>query len=191
MKCILCESYSFQIICKSCQTLHLQPKLSKHKIGDIEILSFYHYDDIKDLVHTKYEKIGSLVYEILAANSLKAFSREFEYEYQTYAIGIDDNSTQGYAHTAILSKALKSEKISPIYGKLLAKSNIKYATKNLDFKLSNPRDFEYKGKKDIDVILVDDIVTDGVTMNEAKKVLNKSGVKVLFGLVLSYSKHKN
>lgn len=188
MKCILCDSFSLNIICSSCQTNHLKPKLTRHKVGNIEIFSFFNYDDIKPLLHTKYTQIGSSVFKILAKNSFGEFAKEFGYEYKTYAIGIDDNSSEGYAHTAILAQSLKSKNIKVLSGKLLAQNSIKYATKNLDFKLSNPRDFNYTGKEGIDVILVDDVVTDGVTMNEAKKVLKNAGVNVLFGIVLSYSK---
>ena len=60
-----------------------------------------------------------------------------------------------------------------------------YAGKSLQFRLDNPRDFDYHGKKDVDVILVDDIITTGITLQEAQKVLTQSGVNVLFALVLA------
>jgi competence protein ComFC len=70
------------------------------------------------------------------------------------------------------------------YKKLIAKNLVQYAGKDLNFRLNNPRDFEYKGKKNISVILVDDVVTTGTTLKEAKKVLANFGVKVEFSVVL-------
>ena len=77
------------------------------------------------------------------------------------------------------------KKDNKLYSTLHSKSSVKYAGKSLEFRLSNPRNFEYKGPKEIDVILVDDIVTTGTTLNEAKEVLKKYGVNVLFCLVLA------
>jgi competence protein ComFC len=54
----------------------------------------------------------------------------------------------------------------------------------LNFRLNNPRNFEYKGEKNRSVILVDDVVTTGTTLKEAKEVLANYGVKVEFCLVL-------
>ena len=71
-----------------------------------------------------------------------------------------------------------------MYKKLISKNNISYAGKDLEFRLNNPRDFEYYGKKNIEVILVDDVVTTATTINEAKEVLKKYNVKVAFCMVL-------
>jgi len=101
-----------------------------------------------------------------------------------YSISIDDKVKKGYSHTAILNHSLKSKYITPLYKKLLAQNNITYAGKTLEFRLNNPRNFIYKGQKNIDVILVDDVVTTGSTLNEAKKILKNYNVNVIFCLVL-------
>ena len=67
----------------------------------------------------------------------------------------------------------------------MAQNNINYAGKDLQFRLKNPRNFKYSGQKNIDVILVDDIVTTGSTLNEAKQTLQQYGVNVIFSLVLA------
>ena len=51
-------------------------------------------------------------------------------------------------------------------------------------------DFTYKGEKNLEVILIDDIITSGSTILEAKKALEKNGCKVLFALTLSDAKHE-
>jgi competence protein ComFC len=62
---------------------------------------------------------------------------------------------------------------------------VNYSGKSLQFRLEHPRDFVYKGKSNIDVILVDDIITTGITLQEAQKVLMTHGVNVLFALTLA------
>jgi len=54
----------------------------------------------------------------------------------------------------------------------------------LEFRINNPRNFKYYGNKNIDVILIDDVVTTATTINEAKEVLKKYNVNVVFCLVL-------
>ena len=98
---------------------------------------------------------------------------------------IDIGGVKGVCPLFIFDRySLKSKYITPQYKKLIANNHITYAGKDLDFRLSNPRDFKYKGEKNIDVILVDDVVTTGTTLKEAKKVLANFGVNVLFCVVL-------
>ena len=178
MKCILCDNFSFEIICPNCQKKLLQPTIKKRD----DIISFYQYEEIETLLKYKYHPFGSRVFKILAKNSFAKFSEV--YKEKIYSIGIDDNNKKGYSHTAILNKSLKSKQITPLYKKLISQNNITYAGKDLNFRLNNPRDFKYKGNKNIDVILVDDVVTTGTTINEAKEVLKKYNVNVAFCLVL-------
>lgn len=80
----------------------------------------------------------------------------------------------------------KSSKI--LHASLLAQNSVTYAGKTLAYRLSNPRDFHYSGPNDIDAILVDDIITTGVTLQEAQKSLTQHGVNVLFALTLADAK---
>ena len=188
MKCILCESFSPNIICSSCQQNHLQPKLYRDRVGDVEVISFYEYDDIKELLYAKYHQFGSSILKILAKNSLGVAKEEFANLRGSYIIAIDDSVASGYSHTSILAHSFASPKLKQLHNVLRATNSVKYAGHNLDYKIANPREFVYNGKSKIDVILVDDVVTDGVTINEAKRVLVQNGVNLLFCLALSYSK---
>ena len=100
-------------------------------------------------------------------------------------VGVDENVKSGYSHVALLTHELKHKNVKVLYAKLMARNKINYSGKTLQFRLENPRDFEYKGKKEGEVILVDDIVTTGTTLIEAKQVLEQSGLKVLFALTLA------
>jgi competence protein ComFC len=83
-----------------------------------------------------------------------------------------------------LARHLNSPCIKPLYNTLKASNIVKYAGKDLEFRQKNPRKFVYKGASNIDVILIDDLITTGATILEAKKVLKKHNVNVLFALTL-------
>jgi competence protein ComFC len=186
MRCILCKSFSFSIICKKCQNRFLSPSPSVRILADsLKVYSFFGYSDIKRLLKTKHTFLGSFVYSALAKNSFYHFAKEFSFSSQVYALAIDDDTKSGYSHTAILANSLKSKNIRVLFNSLKAKNKINYSGKSLDFRLKNPRDFEYRFKKGCNVILVDDIVTTGTTLSEAYTLLKKEGVNVLFALVLA------
>ena len=185
---MLCESISFTHICHSCQELFLTPTLYRRKIyKNIEVVSFYKYKEIKDLLHTKHTDLGYYIYNILADNSLKKFAKEFKYPSKIVSIAIDDNPYKsGYSHTAILNKKLKSTSIKPYYNKLRAKNQISYSGKSKEFRSLNPRDFiltdDFRGE---DIVLVDDIVTTGSTLKQAIQLLQQNKKEVLFCLTLA------
>ncbi len=185
-KCILCTDFSFNIICKNCQNNLLKPITSIRTLShDLKVHSFYEYSEISKLLHTKHTYHGSKIYKTLALNSFSKFSKKFNHDKKVYSLAIDDKTTSNYSHTAILSQALKSKTIKPVHNTLKANNNISYSKKSLDFRLKNPRDLRYNFKQNIDVILVDDIITTGTTILEAQKVLKEQGVNVLFALTLA------
>ncbi|SFZ98534.1 Possible purine/pyrimidine phosphoribosyltransferase [hydrothermal vent metagenome] len=102
-----------------------------------------------------------------------------------YIIGVDENVLSGYSHVSILTKSMEMNNSIPQHSKLIAKTKVNYSGKSLKFRLENPRDFVYDGKEDVHAILVDDIVTTGITLQEAQKVLMQHGVNVLFALTLA------
>lgn len=189
MRCIICENLSFKIICKKCRTNLFEPSFFKREVEkDFFVFSFYNYEELKNLLNSKYYFYGDKIYNELAKLSFKKFATNFDYDNNIYAIPIDDHTRHEFSHTAILTKHLKSEYIKPTYNVLKATNKIKYAGKDLNFRKSNPRKFIYKGQKNIDVILIDDIVTTGLTVLEAKKKLEENGCNVLFALTLCDAK---
>ncbi|NCO02276.1 MAG: ComF family protein [Epsilonproteobacteria bacterium] len=186
MRCLLCESLSFTHICQACQESFLTPSIYKRKIlNNIEVLSFYKYQDIKKLLHTKHTDLGYYIYKILAQNSLKKFAQQFEFPHAIPSIAIDDKTESGYAHTAILNKSLKSKNIKPLYNKLRAKNSISYSGKSKEFRLLNPREFELQFFEGEDVILVDDIITTGATFTQAIQTMQRNNKNTLFCLALA------
>ncbi len=186
MKCLLCENYSLtQHICKKCQTQFLTPSLYKRILPNgIEVFSFYRYEDIKQFLFTKHTEMGYAIYLIMANLSFKKFAQEFHTQEKYVSIGIDENTKSGYSHTAILNHALKSYNIKPLYNRLSARNSVSYSGKSRAFRLANPRDFSLKEFKQSDVILIDDIITTGMTLSEAIALLQQSKKEVAFCLTL-------
>lgn len=155
------------------------------RLGAFKVYYFYKYNEISDLIATKHRIFGHFVYERLGRICFREFAKNLEINEQIYAVPIDDNVRSGYSHTAILAKLSKSEKITPIFNVLRAQNHVKYAGKSLKFRRENPRKFKVCKQIDRPVILIDDIVTTGLSMLEAKKALEKRGVSVLCGIVLA------
>ena len=185
MRCLSCESFSLSIICSKCQNSLLKPSFYKRKLlKDFFVYSFYEYETIKEFINTKYEFYGDRVFSILAKLSFKKFGKNFDSNEQIYSIAIDDVVRKDFSHSAILSKHLKSKYILPINNTLRASNVVKYAGKDLKFRKNNKRKFIYSGKKNLKVILVDDLITTGNTILEAKECLEKNNCDVLFALTL-------
>jgi len=174
--CVICGKYSFDVICDTCKTL-IKPEFRKKN----DIISFYDYEEIEKLIKYKYYKFGHRVLKILAEESFfKFFSL---YPDKLNIIPIDDNPAKGFSHTAVLANAIKGHNI--LYSTLHSQNKVHYAGKDLEFRLNNPKDFKYTGAENIDVVLIDDVLTTGSTINEAKEVLKKYNVNVLFSVVLA------
>lgn len=186
MRCLSCEKITVFSICKSCQNNFFEPQFHKRELQKgFFVYSFYFYDDIKEFINTKYEFYGDRVFNILGSLSFQKFAKSFEFTTSVSAIPIDDHTKHEFSQTAILVKHLKSKYITPKYNSLKATNKVKYAGKDLEFRKNNPRQFSYKGTQKLQVILVDDLVTTGTTLLEAKCVLEKYGCEVLFALTLS------
>jgi len=185
MICLTCKNLSFKIICKTCQAKLLTPNFYKKEIEkDFFVYSFYEYKDLEDLIQSKYYFYGDRVFNTLAKLSFKKFATNFKFDYPILAIPIDDHTRHDFSQTAILTKELKSKNITPIYNTLKATNIVKYAGKDLEYRQKNPRKFIYSGEKNCNVILIDDVLTTGTTLLEAKKVLKKHKINVLFALTL-------
>jgi len=186
MRCMVCEDLSFKHICKACQNELLSPSFFKRKLlGKIPVYSFYKYQDIESLLLTKHTDLGYYIYTILAENSFTPFAHDFIFEKRICSLSIDDHVKNGYSHTAILNKALKSAQIKPRYSKLRALSSTSYSGKDYQFRLLNPRHFHMKDFEEDDVILIDDIITTGLTLTQAVQCVESKGKNVLFCLTLA------
>jgi len=187
MRCYACSKLSLPIICKTCKEQLFLTTISTRTIGTLDVISFYKYSALESLLHSKHKPEGYRIYKALARMTMKPFIEEFveSDDRDVYIVGIDEYVKSGYAHVALLSQAMKTKTSFPLHSSLMARNRVNYSGRSLQFRLENPRDFVYSGKSDIDVILVDDIITTGITLQEAQKVLMQNGVNVLFALTLA------
>jgi len=189
MRCISCEKLSWTLICKTCQRHLLEPHFHKRELEkDFFVYSFYGYEEIKKLLNSKYEFYGDRIFNILGKLAFQKFALNFEFTQLVTAIPIDDHTRHEFSQSAILTKYLQSKFIIPKYTTLKATNIVKYAGKDLEYRQKNKRKFKYTGEKNLKVILVDDLITSGITILEAKEVLEQNDCKVLFALCLSDAK---
>jgi len=187
MRCYSCSRLSFSILCKRCIKAFFSTEIHTRTVGTLDVISFYHYSTLESLLLSKHKPEGYRIYKALAKMTVRPFMKEFveNAHGDVYIIGIDEDVKSGYAHVALLSHAMKMKTSIPLHASLMAQNRVNYSGKDLQFRLANPRNFKYTGKKNIDAILVDDIITTGITLQEAQKVLMQHGVNVLFALTLA------
>ncbi|EEO26305.1 ComF family protein [Helicobacter winghamensis] len=185
MRCLSCRRFSFKVLCKNCLDFVVLRRTCRDLKG-FKVYGFFDYDSISFLLHSKYSVLGSKIYKELSRLVLEDLQTK-EIAYNAYGVGIDDRiSKQGYAHNAIFLHSLKGVGLKPMYRTLYLSNNIRYAGKSLKFREKNPREFILKREvKDREIVLVDDIVTSGLTLLSAKEFLEKHGAKVLYALVLA------
>lgn len=187
MRCYSCAKLSFSIICQTCRKNLFSTTIGTRTVGTLDVIYFYKYSQVESLLHTKHKPEGYRIYRALAKMTVKPFIKEFTEadDRQVYVVGVDEYVKSGYAHVALLTHAMKTKYVKPLHATLIAQSRVNYSGKSLQFRLEHPRDFTYTGKINVDVILVDDIITTGITLQEAQKALMQAGVNVLFALVLA------
>ena len=189
MRCVVCERLSFDAICKMCTAKLLsEDKRSRTLENGLKVYSFFGYDSIASILHAKHYFWGHRVLKQIAKITFGEFAKTFCFPQKVAAIGIDDTAYDGYSHTAILAKALKSSSIEPIFGALRAQNKVKYSGKTYEFRRKNPRGFISRLNGFDNAILIDDVITSGLTLQEASERLKKEGVNVLFALTLADAK---
>ena len=187
MRCYSCSKISIAILCEVCVNRLFRTNIGTRTIGTLDVISFYKYSVLETLLLTKHKPEGYRIYKALAKMTMKPFMEEFieSDDRVVYIVGVDEVVKSGYAHVALLTRTMKTKTSIPLHSVLMAQNRVNYSGKDLQFRLANPRNFKYTGKKNIDAILVDDIITTGITLQEAQKVLMQNGVNVLFALTFA------
>lgn len=202
MKCLVCERWSWNIICAQCLDelpLTLQYRSIKAKQDtsykssieetlhndDVRVYSFYRYSDIAWLMQSKYDIIGSRVLYLLARKAARIFFQNITLPYPLQACGLDDFPYHAYSHTGVILHAFSKEsqgKLIAKHGVLRAENHVRYAGKNLQFRQNNPKKFYYIGTAPSELILLDDIITTGTSFAEALSIFHNT--QVLFCIAL-------
>ncbi len=184
MRCVLCQKLSLSAICKPCQDQYLSITPQIRVLEDIKIYSFYPLSHVDMLIASKYHTIGSRIYKILSERAAQYFAKSWNHELsEIYSLGIDCPIAKGaYSHTAIILHSFR-RLFKPIYHELRAQNPVKYAGKSLEFRKNNPRNLCYQSGQKTCVVL-DDVITTGTSMLEARDAIRKGGGEFLFGIAL-------
>jgi len=187
MRCFSCHRLSFRTICRTCRERLFAPTIRRRQVGTLEVVSFYGYSTIESLLLRKHKPEGYRIFGDLAEITVKPFIRNYTAEEASplVVIGIDETVQSGYSHVACLTHRMKAAFSTPLHASLLSQNSVKYAGKTLQYRLDNPRDFVYSGQEGVDAILVDDIITTGLTLQQAQLTLEAHDVNVLFALTLA------
>lgn len=190
MRCYNCHCFSLLSFCDACYQELSELSLGFRELEEgFKVYYFYKYSEIKHLLHSKHKFHGYFVLNSLAKLSFAKFKDMFKIDSQITAIALDDRVENSlYSHSAILARQLKSKVIKLKFGVLHSRSKCKYSGKSVEFRLKNKRDYVLLKPINSPVILVDDIVTTGLSILEAKKTLAKYGIETLFALVLADAK---
>ncbi|EAI5601854.1 ComF family protein [Campylobacter upsaliensis] len=190
MRCINCHSFTLLAFCDSCLKELSEQSWGVRKLeNDFKVYYFYKYSEIKHLLHSKHKFYGYFVFKFLAKLTFAKFHQIFKPQTKLNAIALDDRAKKGlYSHAAILARALKSPFIKPVFAALHAQNKVSYSGKSLEFRRKNKRKFKLLKEIKYPVILVDDIITTGSSILEAKEILEKNKICVLFALVLADAK---
>ncbi len=184
MKCIICGKWSIKLVCNICDnTITLSPQ-KRISYDGFAVYSFFAYQSVEYLLKSKYHLIGSKIYKILAHKAYSYFKDNVKGDFSdTYAIGIDDRVERFYSHSGVIVREFRHI-FKPIIGALIATNGIHYAGKSLEYRQHNKKGFIYSGLDNINAILIDDIITSGLSLKEARETLESHGVIVPFALTL-------
>lgn len=187
MRCLLCGKWCFSFLCSICRDrINISPKMRQLPFN-FRVYSFYEYSHMQYLLQAKYHLIGHRIYEVLSHRAVAYLQDSLKVPFNAYGVGVDDKiGLKGYAHNAIFLKYLKKIGIKPLFHTLIASNEVSYAGRDLKFRQDNPRDFVlYRNLRGKEIILVDDIITTGLTLQEAKRSIEEAGGRVLMAFVLS------
>ena len=205
MRCVNCGAFSLRMICAACAANLAECRLSMRQVEGFSVFYYYGYSEIRELILSKHHEYGAAVLARIASLSLAKFPihlrREISANPQNYeafkttdgvfkfnAVPLDDDARSGYSHTAILARALKSELVEPKFHCLRAQNRVKYTGQSLEFRLKHKRNFKILTPPQFPVILVDDIITSGLSMLQAREALIDGGFMPVCGLVLANAK---
>ncbi|MRJ06202.1 MAG: hypothetical protein C6I01_01620 [Epsilonproteobacteria bacterium] len=177
--CLLCGNMSFGGICRRC--LRGVEELAEPQIDKkLNLLYFFQYKDIEPIIKAKYHPFGNRVLEKIAPVVFGKIAKN-PFPFPVVGIPIDPVPYRGFSHTAILARHLPF----PLTYGLKAKERVQYSGKDMEFRLKNLRKFTYSGPRGIRGVLIDDLVTTGLTLKVASQFLEKFQVEIVGSIALA------
>jgi len=187
LRCLACHRFSLSILCSDCRQRLLPMEITRRAVGELEVISLFSYTTIAPLIVHKHTPTGYRIFRLLGREYFAPFFSAFadQLDEPVTVIGMDEHVRYGYAHTALLTQAVRHRFLRIEHGTLRARNRVIYAGKSLQYRQNHPRDFVYTGHYRGKGIVVDDVVTTGLTLAEASSRLEASGIEVLFAVTLA------
>jgi len=180
--CVLCSKPGSPICSRCLGELKLQP--SQAKLGNLSGFSFTSYNDESSKVVRAIKESGITALIPIVASEL---AKLWPYEQEVVLVPIPSSPAnyrmRGFNHTLLMARALARK------GRGISVANILVSGRDRkDQVLLSPKErvenleaaFRVIGARSMEapVILLDDVLTTGATLNEAYRTLTDSGVKV-------------
>lgn len=198
-RCLICgKEKSF--LCNKCRAEIINPRFADlNKNGCEKVFSFLSYNDpaVKKLLwNLKYRhitEIAKILSEIILYNC-PYFSTVDKKNHILVPVPISAKRKRqrGYNQSTLIAEFISKETGIPLINDLLTKEketasqvetkNKKERIKNLKNSFSVNKNIIKEGIKNARVILVDDVITTGATLNETAKTLKKAGFKSVVGI---------
>jgi len=149
------------------------------------VYSFYPYNEIEQLLVTKHTDIGHKIYKSLAKAVAPLISKLITQD--TTLLALEGEKISPYSHMALIQRELRKLKMNAPEGAMIDISGAKYSGKPLSYRITNPRNFVISKHHKINkkVALFDDIITTGITFENALQKLKYEGFSPLFCIALS------
>ena len=187
-KCLGCKKEN-EILCSDC-LLKINRPDTPHLNG-IHIAA--NYQDLvlkKALWMLKYQGIKQLAKPLAELIRERIWKKLETENWLVVPVPLSKNKLRhrGYNQAELIAKELSDNvRADILFKKFHTKSQVEVKNKeerlaNIigSFEIKNPE--KIKGKK---IILIDDVLTTGATMREAKKVLKQAGAKKVIGIVVA------
>jgi competence protein ComFC len=167
----------------------LRVRIVRRRVGTFEVVSLFDYETIAPLLLTKHTPHGHRIFRYLGRRFLMPFLEHYVQSLpassRLHLMAVDDRPRYGYAHTAALVHRSRWDNVYLLRSALRAQTDYSYAGKSLAWRLEHPRRFRYRGPGGIEAIVVDDVVTTGLTLQEAQQCLQRAHVELLFAVTLA------
>ncbi len=194
MYCCICSKLSLYIICNKClnKLSHIESK--RILANGLKVFSTFSFSELKMLVSSKNNIIGSRVFTRLGVYGVKKF-----FDYNKEILNVDkkyiavvcvrNNLIGAYSHSAILAKCFKKYGFNVFYNSLIIGNNSHFSLLNKQQRQNIGRNFHFKIKSTFKgIIIIDDIITTGQTLLEASEAIKQNNNIPLFSWTLCDSR---
>lgn len=187
------------LFCPDCELVYASPERTRLSSGAIIVSVFrYHTPPIRKAIRAiKYRRARLLALRFGDILSKHAFDLRALFERETPTIipipvSSKTKRARGYNHTALFAEKIAVAHSWNVAAGALVK--IKHTPSQTTFRTKNERKRNIKNSLGVSeafspknkiIVLVDDVMTSGATLNECTRILQNAGAKKIFGIVVA------